>query len=177
VKLLLAEGADIDRAFEEAISRGKFEVISALLNAGADLNGHQSDIGHTALSAAVANDVVDTVAALISAGGKVNKVYPADTAPDAEWVTNALPIAAKRGNIEIVQLLLDAGAEVDASTMDFLGEDKEEYPSLTRRMEDEEDTLGRTALLSAVRYVKDELVNILLNAGANVNARPQPFGG
>jgi len=169
VRLLLAAGADVNypherSALEAAISQGRDDVAEVLRSAGAYFYAYHSDSGDTALSTAVANDAIERVHKLLAAGARVNEYYPADTGPDDVWVANALPLAAERGNIRMVQLLLEAGAVIDASAIDLNGEG-------------DIDELGTTALLSAIRKGKDELVNILINAGANVNARPQPFGG
>jgi len=183
VKLLLAAGADVNSphgrsALEMAIFGGYDNVAAVLRSAGAGLNAYRSDFGDTVLSSAVASDDINRIHKLLAAGVRVNEYYPAHTGPDDVWVTNALPMAAENGNNTMIQILLQAGADIDASAI-TLSEDLEpdERGLLIDPTQDDHDGLGRTALLSAVRNGRDDLVHMLINAGANVNARPQPFGG
>lgn len=170
VELLLAMGADVNAAFEitaleMAISRGHLEIIEVLLSAGAFPNTVSAH--GTVLDGPVIGDDVELVKILLSRGVNVNQYFPQDSSSDVAWVSNALPLTAISGNLVMAQLLLDAGAAVDASLMD--------YKEVTYK--DPDDELGRTALLSAIGEGEDELTALLLRAGANVNARPQPFGG
>ena len=175
VELLLAAGADVNsKALEAAMSKGHDDVVEVLRNAGACFNAYQSEYGNTYLSRAVLQGDINLVHKLLAAGARVNEYYSIDTGPDDKWVANPLPLAVECGEIEMVQILLDAGAVIDASAIDLgrYDEDAEEYAE-----EPDIDNLGKTALLTAVLKDKDELVNMLINVGANVNARPQPFGG
>jgi len=178
-ELLLNEGAGVNgvhvrSAYEIAMLQGHTQVAAILLNAGADFSTSKSDDANKPLSEAVVKNDIWRINMLLSGGAKINEVYPGAVGPDETWVTNALPIAANMGNVRMVQFLLDNGAVVDASSMDLRSEGDDR---LIDETEYEEDALGRTALLSAVRYGRDELITLLLNAGANVNARPQPCGG
>ncbi|KAA8907990.1 ankyrin repeat-containing domain protein [Sphaerosporella brunnea] len=180
LELLLAWGADINAkythtALEIAISDGNKEAIAVLLNGGADPNisSDYTCMG-TALSAAVGRNDLPLVENLLSRGVKVNQVFPNDTQPETPWVSNALPLAVQNGNTEMVELLLEAGADINGSAVYIESDDDVDA---SRKDTLEEDSLGTTALLTAVRYGWDELADLLLNAGANINARPQPFGG
>jgi uncharacterized protein len=81
----------------------------------------------------------DEIRAALEAGADVN-------AKDAEHDEAALILAAKFGDAEIIQLLIDAGADVDAP-----------------------DDMGRTALFFA--QVGSESFARLLAAGADIRAR------
>ena len=67
-----------------------------------------------------------------------------------------LQYAAERGNIELVQILLVAGADINAAAA---------------------DNYGRTALQTAAEQGNIELVHILLAAGADVNAAAADIWG
>lgn len=62
--------------------------------------------------------------------------------------TTLLSVAAKRGNVEIIQALIDAGADLEAT-----------------------DVQGRTPLMHAAQSKNALAVRALLSAGANVDAR------
>ena len=62
-----------------------------------------------------------------------------------------LHLAADLGNLDIVELLLKSGAEID--------------------LHDGWDTLGRTALHRAVIKGNIEVINVLIQAGADINAK------
>jgi ankyrin repeat protein len=174
VELLLAAGADVNsKALEAAMSKGHDDVVEVLRNAGACFNAYQSEYGNTYLSRAVLQGDINLVHKLLAAGARVNEYYSIDTGPDDKWVANPLPLAVECGKIEMVRILLDAGAVIDASAIDLGRYESDDEGAAEPDIND----LGTTALLTAVLLDRYELVNMLINAGANVNARPQPFGG
>ena len=69
--------------------------------------------------------------------------------------TTPLQYIARLGDIELVRILLDAGADVNAPPTGSVGQDK------------------HTALQAAAKGGNLELVQILLDAGADVNAPPE----
>jgi ankyrin repeat protein len=90
------------------------------------------------------------VIALIDAGADVNKINYLN---QGHLVVSFVPLvhAATRANLEIVQLLLKAGASIDLRSKDG-----------------EKD--GETALQAAIQTRKFDLVQTLIDAGANINA-------
>ncbi|MGB3694170.1 MAG: ankyrin repeat domain-containing protein [Spirulinaceae cyanobacterium] len=112
------------------------QAVQTLLKLGAKVN---PSIWYEkpALVVAARQGLVEIVQELIAAGAKVNNGF------------NCLPLheAANGGHQEIVRLLLETGAEVDAY---------------------EEDCW--TALMSASNQGYEEVVQILLEFGANANA-------
>ena len=109
VRLLLKAGADMNvvdtdgaTALFVAAAHGRLEVLQLLLEAGADVNAARAD-GATALFVATENSRnSEVVRLLLEAGADVN-------AAKADGTT-ALFVAASRGDLEKVQLLLEAGA-------------------------------------------------------------------
>lgn len=71
-------------------------------------------------------------------------------ATDPMWYMPALQAAARRDNVELVQLLLDRGARIDA-----------------------EGGHHGSALLGAAQYGKLEIVELLIAAGADVDIHGQ----
>ena len=114
VRFLLDHGADVnlqagesvssnskDSALTMAAARGVPGIVRALIDQGADIEARNA-MGYTALMQAACSDYVDaeTVKALLAAG--------ADITPKGLDDETALRLARKRGNTEIVRLLLEA---------------------------------------------------------------------
>jgi hypothetical protein len=123
----------------DASAQGNARVVELLLRQGADPNARTSG-GHTPLYC-VANECRDSgagnvVRALAQAGAHV------DARSDAKQCT-ALHMAARRGNTEIAEALVDCGADINAR-----------------------DKAGDTPLRRARNCRKPETVSLLLSRGA-----------
>lgn len=112
VKLLLDHGAAINAktkkgrtALTWASWRGMTDTVRVLLAAGADINSRDS-MGSTPLTFAVSRNRTETVAVLLNAGAKTEFHH-------TETGQTALIDAVVRGNIDIVRLLLEKGANVN----------------------------------------------------------------
>ena len=144
VRLLLEAGAEVNglkannngmTALMRAAEMGHTEIARLLLEAKAEVNAKTHGIGggDTALYWAEGNNNAE-VAALLRAHG-------------ADGWTE-LMVVAREGRTEAAQLLLEAGAEVNAKKDD-----------------------GRTALMIAARHGHTEIARLLLEAKAEVNAK------
>lgn len=162
-------------ALMRAVRDGRVEMVRFLLERGADLSPENS-LGYTAITYAVLrsrtwdgyrdNPQPDPrpLEILLAAGGHyrlreavlLNDVELArrrlDEGADAdtgEWTYHGplLKIAAELGYLEIVDLLLDRGANIEAT-----------------------DDIGQRPLLSAARYGRTEVVRRLLDRGADIDA-------
>ncbi len=135
------------------------EVIKALIAAGADLKARHGkqvmDILLCNENISEDNDV-ELVRELIKAGANVNtrcdynnydKVFTYNSRHGGE---TPLMVAARGGSAEIVQMLIDAGADVNAQN---------------------EKNNNQTALILATREGHAEVVKVLLAAGADKTAR------
>jgi uncharacterized protein len=91
-----------------ATSQGHARVVQALLRAGADPNAQDSD-DLSLLVQAIRSESLPVVRALLKAGADVNCVELHDGSRET-----ALMTAAMYGNLTLVQLLVEAGAEVNA---------------------------------------------------------------
>ena len=204
VNMLLDAGADVNYGFDTdlgraplvaAVQRGRIKVVELLLDNGAHIN---PAVGKTPLEAATELEAVrgreeiiqllldagalgtpppryipasrelrnevsescprpDHIRKLLDEGAVINEHYPGDGGAESGWVSNALPLAV--GKPTILELLLGAGADVNATIME------------------NDDDLGTTALLKAARFGDTQTSLSLLRYGADVNARPCPFGG
>ncbi len=108
---------------------GSLEVVKLLLDRGADINAKNNSGG----------------TALMVASGKTF-FWPTETF--AQTGRKALVVGSGKGHLEVVKLLLDRGADVNAKAKD-----------------------GDTALMSAAGKGHPEIVERLFNSGADINAK------
>ena len=144
VRALLAQGADPDTAHGDgmtalhwAAQHGNVEIVTLLLDAGAD-RGARTRLGaHTPLHVASRSARGTATAALLEAGADVNAVT----------TTGAMPLhfAAASGSADAVSALLDHGADPDAR----------------------EPVWGQTPLMFAAAEARSEAIAALLAAGAD----------
>ncbi|MEB3294064.1 MAG: ankyrin repeat domain-containing protein [Synechococcales bacterium] len=146
MKLLIAKGAELDVSDNSlllaAVSSGSEQIVQFLLEKGANVNG-VSRSGETALHAAIgSSNSPKLIALLLDKGANIN-------AKNSEGIT-ALHVAVQHGSsIETIKLLLTRklliakGAQLDVS----------------------DDSL----LLAAVSSGSEQIVQFLLEKGANVN--------
>jgi len=128
-----------DTALMMAARTGRTDAIRMLVEGGANVNVKENWGGTTALMWAVSEGHADAARALLSAGADVNErshyVAPANgrgfegrtpvanrTDPKSEefasgWLT-PLMLAAREGDVELVRLLLNARADIDAGAGD-----------------------------------------------------------
>ena len=165
-----ATGGDL-RLVDAAKSRNH-EAVRSLLQQHVDVNAPQGD-GATALAWAAHWDDMETAELLIRAGANVNAANSYGVTPLALACTNesaamverllkagadangaptgtpALMVAARTGNVEIVNSLLAHGANVNAK----------------------ESAHGQTALMWAVAEKHPEAAKLLIEHGSDVHAR------
>ncbi|KAI9745022.1 MAG: hypothetical protein M1818_001300 [Claussenomyces sp. TS43310] len=184
-KILINAGADINAAaacnygrtaLQAAVERGHFEMTQMLLSVGADIkDGASPHSGRTCLQAAAVNGDDRMIELLLQAGAEVN-------APAAEvFGLTALQAAVERGHITSVHILLSAGADTNApacmkhgvTALDAAIE--EHWPELIKillekRANPNGNTSGTPPLIRAVSNGQAQIVQWLIEAGADVNA-------
>jgi ankyrin repeat protein len=177
VKLFLAAGMDPnttddegDSALMYAAYKGHTKVVEALVKAGADVKQRKGD-HHTALRSAASGGSIDSVRVLL------------DKSPDTEAINDAFIEAVRMRHHEIVRLLAERGADVkkDGSIAMVIlaqGEWGDEEVSDTVKLlldlgpdPNEKDKEGWTALMQAADSGYPSAVSLLLDRGADVNAK------
>ena len=174
MQILLGSGSDADtpsggedkeaastpsigsEALYTAIEKGDVEMVRLLVEAGADVNAAEGFGGDTPLHEAVEQGDAEIVKILVAAGADVNAEGYFDRTP--------LSLAAEEGATEIMQILLGSGPDADTPAD---GEDKEAAST---------PSIGSEALYTAIEKGDVEMVRLLVEAGADVNAS-EGFGG
>jgi ankyrin repeat protein len=166
---LLHAGADVDVANDYGVTpislactNRSATVVRKLLEAGADPN-RATMMGETPLMACARTGSEEAVVALLDHGAAV------DTREDSHGQT-ALMWAATQENPDVVRILIAHGADVHARSIVHLlpvsyGEGD---PFSLTVMEPQR---GSTPLLFAARHGRIENAQLLVDAGANVNAK------
>lgn len=201
-ELLLAAGADPDRALLSgetplmtATQAGDARVLRLLLKAGADPNVAVTR-GQTALMWAASRGNGKAVAALLEHGAdaearsEVRRQYvksekEQDSHPAYKyWIeeggSTALIMATRSGDLDSVRLLVEAGADIEATDafgtspliMAVHGGNAEVVRTLLEQGADPDaDDSGHTALHAAVLRGNPEIVAVLLAFDADVEVR------
>lgn len=192
VAVLLAAGANVQAviqtecqgfgtaALHAASAHGHASVVRQLIDAGADVRAadYMSSVELTAVAPALhiaaAIGHVATVCTLIDAGADVNasgrlindpSALSSSTLDDTEAHTTALLAATSNGHTEVVKMLVDAGADLRiGGFVKYLARMFE-----TTSIQDLYSFVA-TALHAAAAIGHDEIVSILLEAGADANA-------
>ncbi|KAJ5171850.1 hypothetical protein N7492_004443 [Penicillium capsulatum] len=174
LRILLTRGADIRKApgiMEQATSINSFDAVSVLLQAGIDPNCKKDGI-YTPLCSAIRDDRPDIVALLLSHGADPNLMaseYPAwkcithnrlhflsdllAAGADLHHPPGIVECAVQTNNLKAVRWLADQG---NASLND-------------------RNAQGHTALTTAIRENRPEMVEWLLAHGADPNLRGQDW--
>lgn len=180
IKMLVAAGAKLDigkfSAVKQATSLNLDEQTTVfLLQSGGNANPPLSGKLYTPLHHAAINKQVETVRALLKAGAHI----------DVKGVYNDTPLecAVRVGSIEIVSLLLNAGAKPDPASEDQIPlisavmiNDLEIVKLLLAFTKDLNATSGNWAYKTALHYAAGsetnlEILRLLIKNGANLNAR------
>ena len=157
-RVLLDSGARInDRnnygltALMDAARSGSLETVKVLVEAGARVDQrpqyNDGTQGRTALLEAARNGQAGVVEYLAGIGADVNTKYSTEMGSQ-ENEYSALMLASVRGDVDTVNVLLQAGAKVNAK-----------------------DSHDRTALIMASQEGHADVVDVLLDAGADANMK------
>jgi len=154
VKLLLASGVDIEvtrsKAYgavgegtplDTAAHFGRIDIVTLLLEKGANIEATKSDHGSTPLNTAASLGHTDVARLLLEKGANIE-------ATRSDNGSTPLDSAAFCGHTDVVRLLLEKGANLEA----------------TRSYG------GATSLLAAAMFVQIAVVGLLLRKGANIHA-------
>jgi ankyrin repeat protein len=180
VKELLFKGADVDEvdravdatALDEAVMRGKLEMVLALIDAGADVN-RRNNYGRTALMFLTDDTSPEVARALIKAGAKVNL-------KDEDGETALMMAAERFEDGAIVELLLEEKAEVNAVSKSgktaLMKAAEEGHTASVRALIDAgaevnaRDADGESALKKAIDNNQRDAAQLLISFGADEDA-------
>lgn len=172
VKLLIGAGARAAvgnrygvTPLHEAATLGNAEMINVLLRGGADANAAYGD-GETPLMIAARTGSADAVRLLLESGAHVN-------AAEAFRGQTALMYAAVENHAPVVRALLAAGADVNVRTREYT------FQKLTGGaggIIHDRPQGGLTALMLAARQGSRESAELMIAAGADLNAAEPQYG-
>ncbi len=176
---LLAAGADAGQAADDgwtplmsAVSSDKSDRVRLVLDAGADIYP-QDEKGRTALTVAASRGQIDLVTLLLDRGAASH-----ENEPDRQTVDGEVAAGVASENLEIVQILVEAGLPIQAENRSGRhpltlaagsGFDEivsyllaKDFPPDLRNSSD-----GSTAIMWAANAGHKEIVQALLDAGAD----------
>lgn len=148
---------------QSAMFDNKYDLIDILVEHGGDVNAVDDD-GYTALAFGVIGNSVDAIKKLLEYNVDVNQKF---TSPDGHIGddSTALIVASVEGDLEIVKLLIDSGANIYAT-------DYEGYSALTHAVKNEhrdiiEYLLSKNAsiyvpLMISIELKKQDMIPILM---------------
>lgn len=182
VRRLIEAGADVNAKNRVnatplmlAAINGAPEIIEMLLDRGANPNERVTETNDTVLMLAARTGVPEAVELLLNYGAEVNEY-------ESYSRTTALMWAASEGHAEVVSLLIENGADIDAHSLyipqDNIGTYSGFQGQSPRERHDYEKGLllpwssgELTALVFAARQGHLDAVRVLVEAGADINAR------
>ena len=152
VNSVLQKGGDT--LLHYAAVEGSAGIVEYLIKHGAQVNV-TNQYGYTPLDEATFAARIETVALLKQARATRDEGFQIKAVPTsvgdgipADQLDADLRIAASKGETEMINLLLELGADIEAKNYD-----------------------GNTALMYAAFWGKTEMVNLLLKRGANIEAK------
>jgi ankyrin repeat protein len=163
----------VDTRLPDAAMRGDRQQVQSLLKENVDVNSAQGD-GHTALHWAAYRDDIDMARLLIRSSAKVDaRTRVGDITP--------LLLAAKNGSAAMIEVLVNAGAEVNAlnangTTPLMLAAASGKTAALTILIDHganpnlRDTTNGQTAAMFAAALGRGEAIKVLAEHGADLNA-------
>jgi ankyrin repeat protein len=170
-----------DPAFHAAAASGDLARVKELLDANPDLMEASDAAGGTALHRAVAASAREVVGFLLDRGADINAVHGAGRAShrgypavDFQPIDLALwhgPFWGARGDISLARELIARGASYDIVIAAALGDRGyiEQRLEADTSLVDAPRRCGKRALSTAVEYGYTDIVELLLERGANPN--------
>ena len=166
--------AELNMELGWTAQRGDVEKVKALIVSGADVNS-RSDLSHTPLMYAVYYGHYEVAKILIEAGADVNAAH------STTHTVLYHALEAPRLHAEVIQLLLDAVVNMDYTPLTWAIRYRVAPEIVAMLIEagadvNERDENGTPALNTAVRFRRNQLIDILLRSGAEINAADESSG-
>jgi len=167
ITMLLKAGAKINQGnptpLMKAAEEGEADIIKLLIASGANVNAY-NDYGDTALIYAVRANKIESVKVLLDAGANPNL--------SNKGGVSAVTIAANNGYKEISQLFVKSGKVEDTLLTASLRGDVKAVKEFIKKGANvnEKDNNGFTILMLTARQNNPEIIKLLLDAGADMNA-------
>lgn len=170
VRLLLDKGADINAQtkagatpLRKAVNEQNVEVVRLLLDRGANVTDRLKDGTFILMSAALTGNS-EILKSILDKGADINA--------RGNWGSSALTWAAVMDRSDVVKLLRSRGAESDLCTAALIG-DVQEVERLIQKGANVNalDGMGFTSLMNASRKGHTEVVDLLLDNGADPEAK------
>ncbi|KAL1899514.1 hypothetical protein Sste5346_002913 [Sporothrix stenoceras] len=171
---LLAHGADLHKApgvLELATSLNKIETVRTLLKAGVDINAKKDGV-YTPLCTSIRDDHIDIFNLLLASGADPN--LPASEYPTWKCITH--------NRIHLLAPLVRAGADIHSPAgIAEMAVQVGNADGLVWLLEqggvgpDERNARGHTPLTTALRENRADMVQLLLDHGADAGARGEDW--
>ena len=187
VERLLQAGADIEAKLPDngvtplmmAAFKGHREVVELLVRKGADIH-YTTAQGTSPLHYAAFRGDLPIVDYLLDAGAQADSRKPGGTTP--------LVLAAQHGHAAVITRLVEAGADVNVKLVDrritglMLAAQNGHAPAVSTLLQSgadvrQKDSQGRAACDYARANDRTDVVRLLEQAVAEIEARPRPAGG
>ena len=159
-KAIHVDGNILNRVIDVAAQRGSLRMVELLLDGGALLSVDT-------FACAVASGKEDLIHFLLQRGADVNSGYPLDRmAP-----YRAIDVVARRGSLEMVELLLNKGASMSGDTFPCaVASRNEDLIHFLLKSGADVNSIGSlktTGLAAAIRLENTQLISLLREGGAN----------
>ncbi|EPS35534.1 hypothetical protein H072_11049 [Dactylellina haptotyla CBS 200.50] len=179
LRIILEEGVDPNQCYmyespmTAAIKGRKKELVELLVEYGASVGALQGDIHKNPLGVAAEINDSAMLEYLLQMGADPN-----ESKSGRAW---ALTIAAKKGNFEMVQMLLDNGADITSHELfafqdSIWGGEKVVVQLLDLVPDSDRLNALNQVFQSAIHDAQLDLFNLLLEMGADVNFSGGPYG-
>ncbi|KAI4265983.1 MAG: hypothetical protein L6R38_009035 [Xanthoria sp. 2 TBL-2021] len=172
INLLLDHGANVNQPNLEqmtplhiAVGHKDIDIINTLLDRGADVSAESSKIPPTALGMAIDQVSFDIIKTLVKHRCDVNQAF---------WRKTPISLAIKKGDLNIIQYLMQNNAHVDTGTLQTAVEMQniEQFRLLLTHQEKAGGPKANlsTLALAASRVGNEDALRLLLERGVDVNA-------
>jgi outer membrane protein assembly factor BamB len=153
----IVHAADLNEQLWEASRKGDAKAVEGLIGQGADVNA-KTHYGANSLWFAASKGHADIVKILLTHKADPNNI-------DIVWGTTPFSSAVGSGKVDLLQMLLEAGADPDASCMDACSsEDPKMVRAVLALAKVKPETLGAALFLTPKN--KPEIAKALSEAGA-----------